>query len=172
MPRISAAALAAALLFASSIAIAAAQNAAPAPQPGQGHAPRRPMPKPTNLQVLPKDIAVPDLLAMMRGFTGALGVECEFCHVRDPQTHRPNFASDANPDKAIARTMILMTREINVKYLSQVQDPDATPAEKTVTCGTCHRGNSMPTPFAPPPAMGEHQGQPATPPASDQKPPQ
>lgn len=159
MPRTLAAALSVALLFAaSSIVTAAAQDAPPAPQPGQGqpHAQRRPMPKPTNLQVLPKNIAVPDLMAMMRGFTGALGVECEFCHAADPATHKPNFASDANPDKTIARTMIVMTQEINAKYLSQVKDPDATPAEKTVTCGTCHRGNSMPKPFAPVATMGEH----------------
>jgi len=116
-------------------------------QPGRVHT-RRPMPKPTNLQVLPKDIAVPDLLALMRGYTAALGVECEFCHTTDPKTHKTNYASDENPDKGIARTMITMTREINAKYLSQVKDPDATPADKTVTCGTCHRGNSMPMPFA------------------------
>src|SRR5271170_4966663 len=130
MPRTLAAAFSAALLFAaSSIVIAAAQNSTPAPQQGQGQtAPRQrqPMPKPTNLQVLPKNIAVPDLLAMMRGFTGALGVECQFCHTTDPATHKPNFASDANADKAIARTMIAMTNEINAKYMSQVKDPDAT----------------------------------------------
>jgi hypothetical protein len=127
----------------------------PAPKPGQS-AQRQPMPKPTNLQVLPKNIPVADLTATMRGFTKALGVECQFCHTRDPQTNKPNFASDANPDKGIARTMIVMTKEINSKYLSQVKDPDATPADKTVTCGTCHRGNSMPMPFAAAAGMGEH----------------
>jgi hypothetical protein len=106
------------------------------------------MPKPTNLQVLPKDISTQDLMTIMRGYTKALGVECGFCHAQNPQTHRPDFASDAKPDKGIARTMITMTQEINAKYLSTVQDPDATPAEKTVTCGTCHRGKSMPAPFA------------------------
>lgn len=157
MPRHFAVALAAAalLFFPLPFAItAAAQNTAP--QAPTQPRPRRPMPKPTNLQVLPKDIAVPDLLALMRSYTGALGVECEFCHASDPTTHRPNFASDANPDKAIARTMIAMTNEINAKYLSQVKDPDATPADKTVTCGTCHRGNSMPAHFAPMPMPGQH----------------
>jgi Photosynthetic reaction centre cytochrome C subunit len=117
------------------------------PKPKQAH-PRRPMPKPTNLEVLPKEIAVPDLLALMRSYTAALGVECEFCHAVDPKTHRTNFASDTNPDKGIARIMITMTQEINGKYISQVKDPDATPADRTVTCGTCHRGSSMPMPFA------------------------
>jgi hypothetical protein len=130
----------------------AGQDAA-APPAGQAPA-RRPMPRPTNLQVLPKDISSPDLMATMRGYTKALGVECEFCHAQDPQTHRLNFASDAKPDKAIARTMISMTKEINEKYLSKVNDPDAAPADKTVTCGTCHRGNTMPAPFA---GGGMHQ---------------
>jgi hypothetical protein len=86
-------------------------------------------------------------MSMMRGYTKALGVECEFCHAEDPQTHRPNFASDAKPEKATARTMISMTMEINKKYMSTIKDPDAKPEDKTVTCGTCHRGNSMPAPF-------------------------
>ena len=117
-----------------------------APPAGQTPA-RRPMPRPTNLQVLPKDIASPDLIALMRGYSKALGVECEFCHAEDPATHRLNFASDAKDDKGIARIMITMTQEINKKYLSTVKDPDATPADKTVTCGTCHRGNTMPAQF-------------------------
>jgi thioredoxin reductase len=115
-----------------------------APPAGAKHA----MPKPTNLTVLPKDISSPDLMALMRGYTKALGVECEFCHAEDPATHRLNFASDAKEDKGTARTMIAMTNEINKKYMSTVKDPDAKPADKTVTCGTCHRGNSMPAPFA------------------------
>lgn len=137
------------LFFAASRMNAVCQETGPRPstRPGQMHL-RRSMPKPTNLQVLPKDIAVPDLLALMRGYTAALGVECEFCHAANPKTFKTNFASDAKPDKAIARAMIAMTRDINAKYISQVKDPDARPADKRVTCGTCHRGNSMPMPFA------------------------
>lgn len=126
----------------------AAQTATPSGQAGQTATHRHhPLPKPTNLQVLPKNISPEELIATMKGFTRALGVECTFCHAEDPKTRRPNFALDTKPDKAIARTMISMTQEINAKYLSTVNDPDATPAEKTVTCGTCHRGNSMPAPF-------------------------
>jgi hypothetical protein len=110
------------------------------------------MPKPTNLQVLPKDIATPELMSLMRGYTKALGVECEFCHAQDEQTHRLNFASDTKPEKGTARTMMAMTMEINKKYMSTINDPDATPADKTVTCGTCHRGNSMPAQFSAPAA--------------------
>lgn len=116
------------------------------PPSGASH-PHREMPRPKNLQVLPKDISGPQLIATMRGFTKALGVECSFCHAEDPQTHRLDFASDAKPDKTTARTMIRMTEEINAKYLSTVNDPDASQEQKTVTCGTCHRGMSMPEPF-------------------------
>ncbi len=133
-------------LIATALALSAlpsfAQDAQTAAKPAH-----RPMPKPSNLQVLPKDISSPDLIAAMRSYSKALGVECEFCHSEDPQTHRPNFASDAKEDKGIARIMISMTQEINQKYLSTVKDPDATPADKTVTCGTCHRGNTMPAQF-------------------------
>ena len=34
-----------------------------------------------NLQVLPKDIPRDTLLRVMRGFTAALGVRCDFCHM-------------------------------------------------------------------------------------------
>lgn len=136
-----------------------AQTAAPAPS-GQ-NAQHRTMPSPKNLQVLPKDTSVPELMAMMRGYSKSLGVECEFCHAEDPQTHHIDFASDAKPDKTIARTMMRMTREINSKYLSTVNDPDASPADKTVTCGTCHRGHSMPMPFNAAPGQTEHHSMPA-----------
>lgn len=133
------------------------QNAPTTPPQGGPH---RPLPKPTNLQVLPKDTSPEDLMKIMHGFEGQLGVECEFCHERDAQTHKLNFASDKVPDKAIARTMISMTQEINAKYLSQVQDPDATPEIKTVTCGTCHRGAAMPEVFKPKPNEHEHHSMP------------
>jgi Photosynthetic reaction centre cytochrome C subunit len=139
-----------ALFLSTAFGVALPSFAQTAPAPASGHAPyQMQMPKPTNLQVLPKDISGQQLMATMMSFRKALGVECSFCHAVDPQTHRPNFASDAKPDKEIARTMIRMTQEINSKYVSTINDPDATPAEKTVTCGSCHRGKSMPPPFVP-----------------------
>lgn len=118
-----------------------------APHAGEHH----PLPKPTNLKVLPKNISPEDLMKTMHSYSGALGVHCDFCHEIDKQTHKANFASDAKPDKAIARTMIAMTQEINSRFMSQINDPDAMPADKTVTCGTCHRGNTMPKQFTPKP---------------------
>ena len=119
------------------------------PQAQTGGRPRRPQPKPVNLKVLPKDIAREDLIKIMRGYAGLLGVECSFCHARNPQTHKLDFPSDAKDDKTIARTMIQMTQTINEQYMTQVHDPDAMPEDKHVTCGTCHRGNSMPEHFVP-----------------------
>jgi cytochrome c5 len=123
--------------------------------------PHMSMPKPTNLQVLPKDISPEELMKLMGSYSQALGVHCSFCHEVNEQTHRPDFASDAKPDKAIARTMIAMTQTINQKYLSTINDPDATPEMKTVTCGTCHRGNIMPAPFVPKTAEHAPPGGPA-----------
>jgi hypothetical protein len=80
---------------------------------------------PTNLKLLKPD----GLIETMRSFTGALGVQCTYCHVMG------NFASDENPKKEIARMMITMARDINAKF------PDG---QQHVRCYTCHRGAEMP----------------------------
>jgi hypothetical protein len=117
-----------------------------APPPGAAHGS---MPKPTNLKVLPKDTSPEELIKIMKGFSQQLGVQCTFCHSQDAGAKHPNFASDEKPEKTTARTMMLMTTEINGKYMSQIHDPDAAPDQKTVACGTCHRGHSMPVTFKP-----------------------
>jgi len=114
---------------------------------------RRPhglLPKPVNLKVLPKNIAPDQLIKIMRGFTGSLGVECSFCHTMNPRTHHLDFPSDAKPEKTTARLMIKMTRAINEQYVAKANDPDAMPQQRHVTCGTCHRGHSTPEVFIPP----------------------
>jgi hypothetical protein len=153
-------------VFVATLALSAqpllSQNAPPASGQSasqEGAHARRPLPRPTNLKVLPKDIAPEELVKMMRGYAGALGVECSFCHTRPAGQRRLDFASDAKEDKGIARIMIQMTREINATYMTQVHDPDAMPEDKHVTCGTCHRGHTMPEHFMPPPE--EHHGPPA-----------
>jgi hypothetical protein len=78
-----------------------------------------------NLKILTDDEVRP----MMGAFTAALGVKCTGCHVQG------NFASDENPKKDIARTMIMMVRENNSKYLA---------GKTQLTCYTCHRGEAMP----------------------------
>jgi hypothetical protein len=52
--------------------------------------------------------------------------------------------------------MIRMRDEINTKYLATINDPDATPADKTVTCGTCHQGHTMPQQFGAAPGQAAH----------------
>jgi hypothetical protein len=130
--------------------------AAPQGPPPSAGAPHRamPMPKPVNLKVLPPNTPPDELIKIMRGFTEQLGVKCTFCHAEDTVNKRPNFASDLKPEKNTARTMIQMTQDINGKYMSQIHDPDAAPDQKTVSCGTCHRGHNMPVTFKPP----EHPG--------------
>jgi Photosynthetic reaction centre cytochrome C subunit len=109
---------------------------------------RPPAPPPSNLKVLPKDISRDDLIKIMRGFTGALGVECGYCHAQNPETKRTDFASDANPVKDKARVMIAMTDNINKTYLTQLASRKST---DSVSCGTCHRGMALPEAFVPKP---------------------
>ncbi len=136
--------------LAGSAVLAQQPSAAPAQQPGAAPAPgqRRAIPQPTNLKVLPKDMTGPQVIAIMRQFEGDLGVECSYCHAKDPATGRLNFASDANPTKDRARVMMRMTSTINSEYLTQLTDPKA---ESSVTCGTCHQGMPKPMPFVPKP---------------------
>ncbi|HEY1810444.1 MAG TPA: c-type cytochrome [Acidobacteriaceae bacterium] len=157
------------LLFAGVMILAfAAQPVFAAPnlqETGAGSAaeshPHRPFPKPVNLKVLPKNIAPEQLRQIMRGYAGALGVKCGFCHAMNPQTHKLDFPSDAKQDKTTARLMIRMMRTINEEYMVKVNDPDAMPEDKHVTCGTCHRGHHMPEHFVPPPEEHhEHAGAP------------
>ena len=103
-----------------------------------------------NLKVLPVNISHDDLIATMRGFARALGTRCDHCHAAGPPD--PNgkeeldFPSDAKPEKNTARTMIRMVRAINGDYISKV-DPTH---QQQVTCGTCHRGHTVPEPYVPP----------------------
>lgn len=130
-------------LLGAAFAVSRAQDS---PKPPMHHA----IPKPHNLQVLPKDISVPDLLKLMHGYSAQLGVHCNYCHAADPATHRMDFASDAKPEKTTARMMIVMTDTINAKFLSQIKAQGTAPVSK-VECGTCHRGEAMPPAYVPPP---------------------
>ncbi|MGA7155489.1 MAG: c-type cytochrome [Acidobacteriaceae bacterium] len=128
-----------------------AQTPSPAGPPpdahGEGHM-HHPHPKPTNLQVLPKDWTGDQVMEVMHKFTGALGVECDYCHAKNPATGHLDPAADTNPMKDRARIMLRMTMAINQQYISQLKDP---PATHGAGCGTCHRGNSKPPAFVPPP---------------------
>lgn len=97
-----------------------------------------------NVKVFAKDTPVRDLLATMRGWTGALGVRCTHCHVGEEG--RPlntlDFASDEKRPKAVARVMLQMVNAINGDHLSKL--PEGGPAALGVSCETCHRGVARP----------------------------
>ena len=126
-------------------------TAAQAPQSAGSNSPPRIFPAPTNLKVLPKDLTGRQVHEIMEQWVTALGTQCESCHAED-RAHaatdgRPtlDFASDSKPLKRVARTMYLMTEEINTKYVASI-DSSGVP----VTCGSCHRGHIGPEPFAGP----------------------
>ncbi len=80
-------------------------------------------------------------MGLMRSYTAALGVRCDYCHVRG------DFASDENRKKLVARRMITMVENINSNNFANNR--------VKVTCYTCHRGAQEP-PMAPPaPAPGQ-----------------
>lgn len=93
-----------------------------------------------NLQVLPKDISKDSLDKIMHGFTAALGVRCNFCHVFNGQ---PDFASDEKEEKGIARYMIKMAAGINATYFNFEKStrPDTI---TVIKCVTCHHGSPHP----------------------------
>jgi hypothetical protein len=100
---------------------------------------------PKNLKVLPKHISHEELGKIMDSWKAALGVKCSFCHAAsaDSSNHHLDFASDAKPEKNIARSMYKMTGKINKKYFSFNKDDkgDVIPA---ISCVTCHRGSPHP----------------------------
>jgi hypothetical protein len=130
-------------------AAAGAQPPATTPPPtgatqGRGG---QPAAAPQNLQVLPKDIPRPELITIMRGFTGALGVDCSYCHVEEPNR---DFASDSKQPKKTARVMMQMVTHVNEMLATGIGKPADTVTK--VQCITCHRGDTIPTAAAPAPS--------------------
>jgi Photosynthetic reaction centre cytochrome C subunit len=102
-------------------------------------------PQERNLKVLPKDISDEKLDSIMQSYNKALGVKCEFCHVKSkvyPGTDI-DYRSDAEPMKENARDMMRMTIEINTNhfYFNKSIQPEYL---NTITCKTCHRGEAFP----------------------------
>ncbi|MDB5086444.1 MAG: hypothetical protein JWR09_438 [Mucilaginibacter sp.] len=97
-----------------------------------------------NLKVLPKNISSKDLQGIMvDDFQDGLGVTCSFCHANAKDGHGLDFASDAKPEKEIARVMMRMTIKINKKYFKQ-KHPVIGSDALTVSCNTCHKGQAFP----------------------------
>jgi len=100
---------------------------------------------PKNLKVLPKKISGEDLHKIMDEWKTALGVKCNFCHApaADTTSHHLDFASDAKPEKDIARHMYKMAGKINKKFFKEAKD-DKGNSIAVVTCMTCHHGSPHP----------------------------
>ena len=105
--------------------------------------------EPENLKALPASVKGRELGSIMRGFASALDVRCQYCHVAqaglelDPMDLMTfDFASDENPRKNKARTMLRMVGAINDDHLSKL---GVTASDRVrVDCVTCHRGQSRP----------------------------
>ncbi len=98
----------------------------------------------TNLKVLPKNISSKELQGIMvDDFQDGLGVTCNFCHANAKDSHKLDFASDAKPEKQIARVMMRMTLGINKKYI-KLKHPQIGDAALVITCNTCHKGLAFP----------------------------
>ncbi|AEV97027.1 hypothetical protein A4D02_18340 [Niastella koreensis] len=107
-------------------------------------APRPPVMKYTNLKVLPKSISSKELMGIMvDDFQDGLGVTCNFCHANAKDGHGLDFASDAKPEKEVARNMMRMTLGLNKKYF-KIKHPVIGSGSLDVTCITCHKGHAFP----------------------------
>src|SRR6476620_12410062 len=113
-----------------------------------------------NLKILSKNISEKELDSVMHTFTRGLGVRCDFCHV--PTADRKmDFASDAKPEKKIARKMMKMATKINKKYFNYNKD-DQGKMIQSLTCFSCHHGEQHPA-KNPPPRQQQQPGQPGQP---------
>jgi hypothetical protein len=97
-----------------------------------------------NLRVLPDPISQRELLDVMGGFTRALGVRCNYCHVGEEG--RPlstyDFPADDKFTKRKARVMYRMVQAINGQFLDSLEH--RTSPVVRVQCVTCHAGRTVP----------------------------
>jgi len=131
---------------------AVAQDSKPAPKTAEQQF--------KNIQVL-KDIPAEQLVPTMQFIAGALGVDCEFCHVEHAMD------KDDKKEKQTARKMMAMELAINKNHFNN---------EVEVSCYTCHRGSPHPVGIpilsteapAMPPAHEHHEGEQANLQSADQ----
>ena len=99
-------------------------------------------PGPKNLKVLPKNIPHEVLHKVMDEWATALGVHCNFCHAKGDDG-KMDFASDAKPEKNMARHMYKMAAKINDKYFEGKKDSLGM-VIGDIKCITCHHGSPHP----------------------------
>jgi len=85
-----------------------------------------------NIKVL-KGVPADQIFPSMQFITASLGVECEYCHVREGQ--KMVFEKDDKKNKVTARKMMEMMFAIN---------KDNFEGHREVTCYSCHRGAADP----------------------------
>jgi len=102
-----------------------------------------------NLKVLPKNISGENLHKVMEDWEHSLGVHCNFCHARNEETKKMDWASDAKPEKEMARDMFKMMNKINQKYFHAKKDSLGMIMFSGVNCNTCHRGTAHPEVMVP-----------------------
>lgn len=89
-----------------------------------------------NIQVL-QGLPESQLFPLMNFVATSLGVRCDYCHVRKGETYYNGnwvWESDEKPKKLIGRRMIKMVLDINRTNFD---------GANSVTCYTCHRGNTV-----------------------------
>ncbi|QJD97968.1 c-type cytochrome [Mucilaginibacter robiniae] len=130
-----------------------------------------------NLKVLPKNITEHQMHEVMEEWEHSLGVRCNFCHVRNEESHQMDWASDTKPEKEMAREMYRMTANLNKKHFKAGKDSIGMIMETGVNCNMCHHGQAHPEVKMPERPM-RPQGQPGQqpgggqpqPPAGDKQP--
>jgi hypothetical protein len=122
-------------------------------------------PKLVNLKVFPKNIPYRVLDHKMDVWAASLGVHCNFCHARNEQTGKMDFASDAKPEKETARYMLRMEQKINKKFFKAQKDSLGMVMETGISCNTCHHGTAHPEVKEPERQRGPGGPPPGNPPA-------
>ena len=97
-----------------------------------------------NLKYFPKAITRDSLVQVMRGFSFALGVRCQYCHAGGDGVSfvGVKFDSDEKTAKKKARYMLDMVDKINSQLLAGIESKADPPVN--VRCVTCHRGSPLP----------------------------
>ena len=100
----------------------------------------------TNLKIFDKNIGKQELIGYMKGWTKALGVRCNHCHVGPDNLQGMDFATDEKEHKRATRAMVKMVMTINNEYLGSWQGEahEDDGQKHGVTCFTCHRGQPEP----------------------------
>lgn len=93
-------------------------------------------PQPQNVKILTGMDTAQIYAYMVNQFAGGLGVSCQHCH----NLAQGNFADETNPNKHVARQMLLMAADLNQNWITQLP---ASVGNYQVSCATCHNGKPV-----------------------------